>query len=47
MDNREATRATYAKEKREALALWAGWLMEVCEGRKAAVVPLRRAAGVA
>lgn len=40
-------RATYAREKREALARWAGWLMEVVEGRKAAVVVLRKAAGVA
>lgn len=40
-------RATYAREKRETLALWAGWLMEVVEGRKAAVVVLRKAAGVA
>lgn len=35
-------RAVYAKEKRETLSLWAGWLMGVVEGRQAKVVPLRR-----
>jgi integrase len=36
-------RATYDKEKREALNLWAEHLLAVVEGRKAAVVPLKRA----
>jgi hypothetical protein len=40
-------RATYAREKREALARWAAWLMETVEGRKGAVVSLRRAVEVA
>src|SRR3954447_7375713 len=31
-------RATYAREKREALARWAEWLMETVEGRKGGVV---------
>ena len=36
-------RATYDKEKRAALNLWAEHLLAVIEGRKAVVVPLRRA----
>jgi integrase len=36
-------RATYDKEKREALNLWAEHLLAVIEGRKAVVVPLKRA----
>ncbi len=36
-------RATYDKEKREALNLWAEHLTAVVEGRKATVVPLKRA----
>ena len=36
-------RATYDKEKREALNLWAEHLLAVIEGRKAIVVPLKRA----
>jgi integrase len=36
-------RATYDKEKREALALWAEHVMALVEGRKAVVVPMRRA----
>jgi integrase len=35
-------RATYDKEKREALNLWAEHVMALIEGRKAAVVPMRR-----
>jgi integrase len=34
-------RATYDKEKREALNLWAEHLLAVIEGRKAVVVPMR------
>jgi integrase len=34
-------RATYDKEKREALNLWAEHVTAIVEGRKAAVVPLR------
>jgi integrase len=34
-------RATYDKEKREALNLWAEHLVAVIEGRKAIVVPMR------
>lgn len=33
---------TYAKEKREALDLWASRLIAICGGSTAAVVPLRR-----
>jgi integrase len=36
-------RATYDKEKREALNLWAEHVMALIEGRKAVVVPLKRA----
>jgi hypothetical protein len=36
-------RATYDKEKREALALWAEHITALVEGRKAVVVPMRRA----
>jgi integrase len=36
-------RATYDKEKREALNLWAEHITALVEGRKASVVPLRRA----
>jgi integrase len=36
-------RATYDREKREALNLWAEHLLAVIEGRKAVVVPLKRA----
>jgi len=36
-------RATYDKEKRAALNLWAEHLLAVIEGRKAVVVPMRRA----
>jgi integrase len=36
-------RATYAKEKREALSLWGEHVMALVEGRDATVVPLRRA----
>ena len=36
-------RATYDKEKREALNLWAEHLMATVEGRTATVVPLKRA----
>jgi integrase len=36
-------RATYDKEKREALNLWAEHLLAVIEGRKAVVVPMKRA----
>lgn len=36
-------RATYGKEKREALNLWAEHLLAIIEGRKAMVVPLKRA----
>ena len=36
-------RATYDKEKREALNLWAEHLMATVEGRAAVVVPLKRA----
>jgi integrase len=36
-------RATYDKEKREALNLWAEHVMATVEGRKAVVVPLKRA----
>jgi integrase len=36
-------RATYDKEKREALNLWAEHVTALVEGRKAAVVPMRRA----
>jgi integrase len=36
-------RATYDKEKREALNLWAEHVMATVEGRAAAVVPLKRA----
>jgi integrase len=36
-------RATYDKEKREALALWGEHVMALVEGRKATVVPMRRA----
>jgi integrase len=36
-------RATYDKEKREALNLWAEHVTALVEGRKAAVVPLARA----
>jgi integrase len=35
-------RATYDKEKREALNLWAEHVMATVEGRKAVVVPIRR-----
>lgn len=40
-------RATYDKEKREALARWAEWLMGTMEGRKGTVASLRRAVEVA
>lgn len=36
-------KATYDKEKREAMNLWAEHLLAVIEGRKAVVVPLKRA----
>jgi integrase len=36
-------RATYDKEKREALNLWAAHLMAVIEGKRSTVVPLKRA----
>ena len=36
-------RATYDKEKREALNLWAEHVMATVEGRKSVVVPMRRA----
>jgi hypothetical protein len=36
-------RATYDKEKREALNLWAAHLLAVIEGKRPTVVPLRRA----
>jgi len=36
-------RATYDKEKREALNLWAEHLLAIIEGRKATVVSMRRA----
>jgi integrase len=36
-------RATYDREKREALNLWAEHLLAVIEGRKAVVVPMKRA----
>jgi integrase len=36
-------RATYDKEKREALNLWAEHVMALVEGRKATVVPMKRA----
>ncbi len=39
-------RATYAKEKRAALARWAEWLMGTVEGRRGTVVGLRGAAAV-
>jgi integrase len=35
-------RATYDKEKREALNLWAEHVTALVEGRKAAIVPMRR-----
>ena len=37
-------RATYDKEKREALSLWAEHVMAIVEGRKAVVVPMKRGA---
>jgi hypothetical protein len=37
-------RASYAKEKRAALALWAEHLTAIVEGRKAVVVPMKRGA---
>jgi integrase len=37
-------RATYDREKREALNLWAEHVMALVEGRKAAVVPMKRGA---
>jgi len=36
-------RATYDKEKREALNLWAEHVMALVENRKAVVVPMKRA----
>ena len=36
-------RATYDREKRQALDLWAEHLLAVVDGRKAVVVPMRRA----
>jgi integrase len=36
-------RATYDKEKREALNLWAEHVMALVEGRKAVIVPMKRA----
>ena len=36
-------RAAYDKEKREALTLWAEHVMALVEGRKAVVVPMKRA----
>jgi integrase len=36
-------RATYDREKREALSLWAEHLLAIIEGRKAVVVPMKRA----
>ena len=36
-------RATYDREKRQALDLWAEHLLAVVEGRAATVVPLKRA----
>jgi hypothetical protein len=35
-------RATYDKEKCEALNLWAEHVMVIVEGRKSVVVPMRR-----
>jgi len=37
-------RATYDKEKREALTLWAEHVMALVEGRKAVIVPMRKGA---
>jgi integrase len=37
-------RATYDKEKREALNLWAEHVTALVEGRKATVVPMKRGA---
>jgi hypothetical protein len=36
-------RSTYAAEKRQALDLWAEYVLALAEGREANVVPLRRA----
>jgi hypothetical protein len=36
-------RATYDQEKREALNFWAEHVMATVEGRKAVVVPMKRA----
>ena len=36
-------RAAYGEEKREALALWTEHVMATVEGRKAVVVPMKRA----
>jgi integrase len=36
-------RATYPKERREALNLWAEHLLAIIEGRKAVIVPMKRA----
>jgi len=36
-------RATYDKEKRESLNLWAEHFTALVEGRKAIVVPMKRA----
>jgi hypothetical protein len=37
-------RATYPKERREALNLWANHLTAIVEGRPAKVVPIKRGA---
>jgi integrase len=36
-------RATYEKDKRDALIRWADWLVATVEGRKSTIVPLRTA----
>ena len=36
-------RATYEKDKRDALIRWADWLLGIVEGRKGTITPLRRA----
>jgi hypothetical protein len=36
-------RATYDREKRDALNLWGEHVMALVEGRKAVVVPMKRA----
>jgi hypothetical protein len=37
-------RATYEKDKRDALIRWSDWLRATVEGRKGKVTPLRREA---